>query len=105
MMYDLILYQGMTNPYMRLIRVGDGGIVNASTILISRTTAWGDSDIALASNALIGGIPVTIPKGLEPGDYDMLFYDASSPADSDAVKIGKRIAWSGFKLLGLPMDI
>lgn len=104
-MYSLIIYQSLTNPYMRLVRVGDGGIVIAATGLLSKTTAWGDSDMTLVKNALIGGIPVTIPSNLEAGDYDMLFYDAVSPADTDAVEIGKRIAWTGHQLSGLPLDI
>lgn len=104
-MYSLIIYQVLTNPYMRLVRVADGGIVVAATTAISKTTAWGDSDITLTKNDLIGGIPVTIPATLGAGDYDMLIYDAASPADTDEVKIGKRIAWTGHKLSGLPLDI
>ena len=104
-MYSLIIYQGLSNPYMRIVRVGDGGIVVASDLSISIATAWGDSDIALAKNSLIGGIPVTISKDLEAGDYDMLIYDGASPADTDEVQVGKRIAWSGTQLLGLPQDI
>ena len=103
--YDIIIYQSLTNPYMRLIRVADGGIVAASDWSTSKTTAWGDSDITLTKNDLIGGIPVNISSDLEPGDYDILFYDAASPADSDAVQLGKRIAWSGHAILGLPLDI
>lgn len=104
-MYSLIIYQSLTNPYMRLVRVADGGIVAAADWSTSTTTAWGDSDITLTKNDLIGGIPVTISEDLEAGDYDMLFYDAASPADTDAVQIGKRIAWSGTQILGLPLDI
>jgi len=104
-MHSLIIYQTLTNPYMRLVRVGDGGIVHATTGVVSATTSWANSSKSLTKVTLIGGIPVTIPANLEPGDYDMLIYDAASPADSDEVQIGKRIAWSGRKLLGLPMDI
>jgi len=104
-MNSLIIYQGLTNPYMRLVRVGDGGVVAAADWSISIATAWGDSDIALAKNAVIGGIPIVISEDLEAGDYDMLIYDAASPADTDEVQIGKRIAWSGTQLLGLPQDI
>lgn len=105
MMYNLIIYQVLTYPYMRLVRVGDGGIVNAATAAISKTTAWGDSDFTLTKNDLIGGIPVTIPAALEPGDYDMLFYDNTSPADTDEVQIGKRMEWTGHQILGIPYDI
>lgn len=104
-MFSLIIYQTLTNPYMRLIRVGDGGIVVAATGAISKTTAWAASVITLAKNDLIGGIPVTIPVGLEPGNYDMLIYDAAAPADTDSVQIGRRIAWTGLLVSGLPLDI
>lgn len=104
-MYSLIVHQALSNPYMRLVRVADGGIVAASDWSISKTTAWGDSDIALTKSDLIGGIPVTISKDLEPGDYNILFYDNDTPADTDEVQFGKRISWTGTQLLGLPMDV
>ena len=105
MMYSLIIYQTLTNPYLRLVRVADGGIAHKTTAVLSTTTSWANSAKTLSKNSVIGGIPVTIPEVLEAGDYDMLFYDAASPADTDAVQIGKRIAWTGHKLSGLPMDI
>ena len=104
-MYSLIIYQSLTNPYMRLVRVADGGIVVAATGAISTTTSWATSAITLTKNDLIGGIPVPIPGTVEAGDYDMLIYDAASPADSDAPQLGKRIAWGGKVLMGLPLDV
>lgn len=104
-MYSLIIYSSLTYPYMRLVRVADGGIVKASDWSISKATEWDDSDITLAKNDLIGGIPITISEDLDTGDYDMLIYDAVSPANGDAVQIGKRIAWAGKMLMGLPLDI
>lgn len=104
-MNNLIVYQSLTNPYMRLVRVADGGIVAAADWSIALTTTWALSAITLTKDDLIGGIPVTISEDLESGDYDMLFYDAASPADTDAVQISKRIAWSGTQILGLPLDI
>ena len=104
-MYSLIIYQVLTNPYMRLVRVADGGIANAAGTSISRTTSWATSYTTLTANALIAGIPVTIPAALESGDYDLLIYDSASPLAADAVQIGKRIAWTGKQISGLPMDI
>jgi len=104
-MYDLIIYRTIANPYMRLVRVADGGVVAAADWSISKATAWGDSDITLAKDGIIGGIPVTISENLEAGDYDMLFYDDGTPADDDEAVIGKRIAWSGTQILGVPIDI
>lgn len=104
-MNSLIIYQSMTNPYMRIVRVADGAIMETVTGDLSLTTSWATSYTSLSKTTLIGGIPVTIPEGLEAGTYDILFYDASSPADSDVVQIGRRIAWSGKQVLGLPLDI
>ena len=103
--YSLIVYQTLANPYYRIVRVADGFIMAASTGLIAIDTSWANSYTSLAKGTLIGGIPVTIPTALPPGDYDILFYDAGSPADSDAPSFGRRIAWSGKLFMGLPIDV
>ena len=104
-MYSLIIYQSLTNPYYRIVRVGDGAIMTTLTGALSITTSWATSFTALSKVTLIGGIPVTIPEGLPPGDYDILFYDAGSPADSDVAQFGRRLAWAGKLLMGLPVDV
>lgn len=104
-MNSLIIYQAMTNPYMRIVRVADGAIMTTLTGALSTTTSWATSYTTLAKVTLIGGIPVTIPEGLPPGDYDILFYDAGSPADSDVVQLGRRLAWTGRLVSGLPIDV
>jgi len=104
-MCDLIIYKAITNPYFRLVRVGDGGIAVAATGVVSTTTSWAASYTAMTKVTLIGGCPVTIPANLPPGDYDLLIYDNVTPADSDVPSFGKRIAWSGTQILGLPMDL
>ena len=104
-MYSLIIYQSLTNPYYRVIRVADGAIMTTLTGALSKTTSWATSFTALSKVTLIGGIPVTIPEGLPPGDYDILFYDAGSPADSDVVQFGRRLAWLGKTVGGLPVDV
>ncbi len=104
-MYSLIIYQSLTNPYFRVVRVADGSIMVAASGVLSKTTSWATSYTTLSKVTLIGGIPVAIPTGLENGEYDILFYDAGSPADSDAVQVGRRFAWSGKMILGLPVDV
>lgn len=104
-MYSLIIYNALSNPYMRLVRVGDGGIVHATTGVVAQDTSWSNSVTTLSKVTLIGGIPITMPSNLEPGDYDLLIYDAGSPATGDAVKIGRRVAWSGLLVAGLPVDV
>jgi hypothetical protein len=105
MMYDLIIYKAITNPYWRLVRVGDGGVVVAATGAVSTTTSWATSYTAMTKDAIRGGLLVEIPHTVPPGDYDLLIYDAASPADTDAPTLGKRIAWSGTQILGLPADL
>lgn len=91
---------------MRLVRVADGAIWSDTAQALSLTTAWSASDVGLTRDATyIGGTPVTIPAALPPGDYDMLFYENATPAVTDPVVIGKRIAWNGHILIGLPIDL
>ena len=104
-MYDLIIYKAITNPYMRLVRVADGGVVVAATGAVSTTTSWATSYTALTRDDVRGGLLVTIPANTPPGDYDLLIYDAAAPADTDAPAFGKRIQWSGTQILGVPLDI
>jgi len=105
MIYHLIIYRVWTNPCYRLVHVADGKIWDVANSQLAAAPTWGDTDIQLATNNYIGGIPVTIPADLPPGDYDMLFYDAAAPAYTDVVELGKRIAWTGKQLIGLPIDL
>lgn len=104
-MYNLIIYQTVTNPYFRIVRVGDGAVMVTLTGVLSKTTSWANSVTTLSKVTLIGGIPLTIPEALEPGDYDLLVYSAASPADSDAPQFGRRIAWTGRLISGIPLDV
>jgi len=104
-MYSFIVYRSMTNPYMRLVRVVDGQQWDVAADALAMAATWGNTDIELSSNANVGGIPITIPANLPAGDYDALFYDAASPADSDTVEFGKRVSWTGKQLLGLPIEL
>ena len=107
-MHSLIIYQALTNPVMRIVRVSDGGIMVAATGAVSRTTSWATSYTTLAKVTLVGGVPVTIPETLPPGDYDLLIYDAETPADTDVPKIVRRIAWTGHQeslTPGVPISI
>ncbi len=103
--YSLILYKTITNPYYRIVRVTDGFVMVTLTGALAIDTAWANSYTALAKDALIGGIPVTIPEGLTSGDYDILFYDNDTPVAGDAVQFGRRIAWTGKIISGIPIDV
>lgn len=91
--YDLIIYQTLTNPYARLVEPATGCQADIANSVLSRVATWGDTDIALSKDANIGGIPITIPTWLPEGVYDLLIYDAASPAAADVVKVGYRIQW------------
>ena len=100
-MYSLIIYKAVTNPYFRIVRVADGAVMVTLTGALSKTTSWATSYTTLTKDAVIGGIPVTIPEGLQPGDYDLLILDDATPANDDAPAFGYRIAWSGKQILSM----
>ena len=78
-MYSVIIYQTITNTaYFRIVRVADGAVMVAATGVLSKTTAFNVSSTALARDVIIGGVPVTIPAALKPGDYDLLIYDTAA---------------------------
>ena len=106
-MFNLIVYKALTNPCVRFVRVADGLQWNNTTLVLAATPTYAATAIVLTKNAYINGIPITIPAKLPTGDYDMLIYDAASPANTDAVSIGKRIAWNmkSGSLVGLPIDL
>jgi len=104
-MYSLIIYKAITNPYFRIVRVADGARMTTLTGALSTSTTWATSYTTLSKITELGGLPVTIPEGLEPGDYDLLIYDNASPTNADAPAFGYRIAWSGKQILGLPTNI
>ena len=101
-MYSLIVYTSLTNPYARIVRVTDGKVWDVANNELALSTTWTDTDIQLTADAVIGGIPVTIPEDLPAGEYDLLFYDATPAAAANAVSLGKRIQWTGTRLFGLP---
>lgn len=100
-MYSLIIYKSITNPYFRIVRVGDGARMITLTGELSTTIVWATTVTLLTKNTKIGGIPVTIPEGLESGDYDLLILDDVTPANDDAPAFGYRIAWSGKQILSM----
>lgn len=104
--YDLIIHRKLTNPKMRLIRVGDGIIWDRANDTVSATPTYADTAVTLTpDNTYIGGTPVKIPANLPAGDWDMLIYDVASPAVADVPILGKRIGWNGNILSGLPIDL
>ena len=104
--YDLIVYRKLTNPYTRYIEVASGLIWDVLAGALAAAPTYGNTDVQhTADNTSIGGTPIKIPATLPAGDYDMLLYDAATPAIADVAILGKRIAWSGKGLIGLPLEL
>ncbi len=104
--YDLIIYVKLTNPKMRLVRVGDGKIWDRANDTVSATPTYADTVVTLTpDNTYIGGTPVKIPANLPTGNWDLLIYDTASPAVTDSVVRARRIAWTGNQLSGLPLSL
>ncbi len=104
--YDLVIYRKMTNPYVRFVLFNAGQIWDVANSELSATPTYGDTDVQLtADNTYIGGTPVKIPLNLPAGVWDMLFYDAATPAVTDDVIIAKRIQWNGNQISGLPQSL
>jgi hypothetical protein len=101
---DFIEYTPLVNPVVRFVRVIDALVWDNVAQEGSFTTAWADSAISYPKNAVAGGIPINIPN-LPAGDWDALFYDSASPADTDPLDFAKRIEWTGKQLLNLPIEL
>ena len=106
-MYSLIIYQTIANPYFRIVRVADGSIMTTLTGVLSKTTVWATSATGLTKSAILGGMPITIPKDLPPGDYDLLICSNATPAEGDVPIIARRIAWMVENKLvaGVPISV
>lgn len=104
-MYSLIIYKAISNPYFRIVRVADGAIMTTLTGALSTTTTWATTVTLLSKVTVLGGIPVTIPEDLPPGNYDLLILDDSTPANDDAPAFGYRFDWDGKRIMGLPQNI
>jgi len=100
-----INYQALTDPVVRFVEVGSGKQWDDENSELALKPTYGDTAIALAEDAYINGIPVRIPEDLPAGNYDMIFYDASTPDNADAFKSVFRIEWSGSSLNGMPIPL
>jgi hypothetical protein len=103
-MYQTIIYKSLTNPYLRLVHIGNGKIWNPASRELEATPAWADTVITLANNTYIGGVPVEIPEDLPAGEYHLLVYDSLTPAISNSIEVGKLLNWSGSGIIGTLLD-
>ncbi len=103
--YDLHVYPKISNAYYRLVRVADGKVWDAVAGVLAYGTTWNETDIAITLDAILGGMSVKLPATLPSGDYDFLVYSNAAPDAGDVVALGKRLAWSGQNLVGVPLDL
>lgn len=102
---EFSFYITLTDPYIRFILVINNKVWDDTNSVLAWETTWTDTAIDLSEDAVAGNVPVVIPTDLPAGEYDVLLYDAASPATGDAESLGKRLRWNGTKLLGLPIDL
>jgi hypothetical protein len=103
--YELNVYNNYSNFYYRIVAVEDKKVWDETNGVLSATTTYGNSDIAVTVDQVVGGYPIDLPAGLPQGEYDFLWYDSATPAYTDVPKGGFRIQWSGSKLKVLPLDL
>jgi hypothetical protein len=97
--YNIIIYTAMTNPYARIVETTSGRIWDDANGVLDATPTFADTVIDLTLDAVyIGGTPMKIPALLQSSEYDLLFYDNAVPAITDAVVVGNRYNWDGYKL-------
>ena len=88
----------LTNPYARIVcPVNEQIWKDTPSSGLVESCDYADSVMTLTKGSH-GGYPVNIPADLPAGFYDVLIYDAASPADTDQVQLGKRIQWSSGQL-------
>jgi len=92
------LYKADEDYYMRIIDVRKDTVWDTSAGAFAADTTWAHSVIALTFSDVIGAYPVTLPTALPVGTFDLLFYKAEVPADSDTIVVSKRVKWNGSNL-------
>ncbi len=94
-MADFIFFRASDNWYMRIVDIAKEQVWDKAAGAVSASTTRANSAITLDYSAVLGGHPVTLPASLPAGEYYLLFYNAATPADGDAVQVGKVAQWSG----------
>ena len=106
---NLLIY-GMSGsaPYSRFIDVTNLKVWDAVGAAMTSAKDFDDTDVAMTSyvvNALtdntskLGGWMVAVPSALPDGVYDVLIYDSSSVASTDAIYKGIRCKIRGGKII------
>ena len=81
-------YRSQENWYMRIVRPLDGQIYDANAVAMAAAPSWANSVVTLVWDTATNCYPVNVPT-LPNGRYDLLFYNAASPAAGDEVKYGQ----------------
>lgn len=81
-------YRAQDNWYLRIVRQSDNAIWDETAGAISLGPSYVDSVIVLVWNTLAECYVVDLPD-LPVDEYDLLFYNAASPASGDEVLYGQ----------------
>ena len=82
------LHRPQENWYMRVVRPLDSYVYDADAGVVAEAPSWANSIVVLTWNTATSGYPITVPV-LPDGNYDLLFYNAASPAAVDEVLYGR----------------
>jgi hypothetical protein len=95
----------LTAPKIRLVRVIDSMAWSVVTRKLARPVDIADTVIDLGEiDPTVNGWPVTLPKGLPAGEYDIPIYEGI-PSLGSPVTLATRIQWNGKKMLGIPYGV
>ena len=94
----------LANPYWRLVEPNSKLIYSVATGLAATTTTWANSHTHVTRDTTYGAYFVDLPTGLT-GEWDLLIYDNATPANTDAVLMGKKVNLSANGGLGEPSEL
>ena len=88
-------YRPEDNWYVRIVRASDGFIWDQNGGVMAASPSWANSILTMSWDSTIKAYPVNVPT-LPLGDYDILFYNAVSPADTDEIQYGQEYSVDPF---------
>jgi hypothetical protein len=96
-----IIYGAYSNFQYRIIRVIDLLQWDFSAEALAAAPTYANTANAVSRDAYVAGFPISLPSGLPGGEYDLLIYDAASPANTDNPSLGRRITWNGNQITSI----
>jgi len=107
-MAHLVIYGAYTNFRYRLVNPftemqwsSANGDTAGDDEMQASPGAYDETTIEVTRDDDIAGFPITIPSDVPAGEYDLLVYDAASPANTDNPSLGKRVVWNGSRIVSV----